>query len=71
MRNARRARLVLTLLLLAAFTLITLDYRSGAGNGLRNMSERAHAFGGTCTVTPASEKGGTVVDWRIELTAEA
>lgn len=38
MRNARRARLVLTLLLLAAFTLITLDYRSGAGNGLRKVA---------------------------------
>jgi rod shape-determining protein MreC len=37
MRN-RRARLVLTLLLLAAFTLITLDYRSGAGNGLRRAA---------------------------------
>jgi rod shape-determining protein MreC len=35
MRNVRRARLVLTLLLLAAFTLITLDYRSHAGSGLR------------------------------------
>jgi rod shape-determining protein MreC len=38
MRNARRARLVLTLLLLAAFTLITLDYRSGAGSGLRRAA---------------------------------
>ena len=40
------------------------------GNGLRNMSERAHAFGGTCTVVPASADGGTLVDWRIELTPE-
>jgi hypothetical protein len=31
MRDSRRARLVLALLLLTAFTLITLDYRSGAG----------------------------------------
>ena len=36
MRNSRRARLVLTVLLLAAFTLITLDYRSGALNGVRS-----------------------------------
>jgi rod shape-determining protein MreC len=35
MRNGRRARLVLTLLLLAAFTLITLDYRSNSLSGVR------------------------------------
>jgi rod shape-determining protein MreC len=35
MRNSRRTRLVLTILLLAAFSLITLDYRTGALNGLR------------------------------------
>jgi rod shape-determining protein MreC len=38
MRNSRRARLVLTVLLLAAFTLITLDYRSGALNGVRSAA---------------------------------
>jgi rod shape-determining protein MreC len=38
MRNARRARLVLTLLLLSAFTLITLDYRSGALGGVRRVA---------------------------------
>jgi rod shape-determining protein MreC len=43
MRNSRRARLVLTVLLLAAFTLITLDYRSGALNGVRSAS--ASVFG--------------------------
>lgn len=37
MRN-RRARLVLTLLLLTAFTLITLDYRSGALSGVRKAA---------------------------------
>src|SRR3954465_2314831 len=35
MRDSRRARLVLALLLLTAFTLITLDYRAGAGGPLR------------------------------------
>lgn len=38
MRNARRARLILTLLLLSAFTLITLDYRSGALGGVRKAA---------------------------------
>jgi rod shape-determining protein MreC len=37
MRDSRRARLVLALLLLTAFTLITLDYRSGAGGPLRTI----------------------------------
>jgi rod shape-determining protein MreC len=37
-RNARRARLILTLLLLSAFTLITLDYRSGALGGVRKVA---------------------------------
>jgi rod shape-determining protein MreC len=37
MRN-RRARLVLTLLLLTAFSLITLDYRSGAFGGVRRVA---------------------------------
>jgi rod shape-determining protein MreC len=38
MRNRRRARLVLTILLLAAFTLITLDYRSSSLNGVRSTA---------------------------------
>jgi rod shape-determining protein MreC len=38
MRNARRARLVLTMLLLTAFTLITLDFRSGALGGVRKVA---------------------------------
>ncbi|HWB65482.1 MAG TPA: rod shape-determining protein MreC [Mycobacteriales bacterium] len=38
MRNSRRARLVLTILLLSAFTLITIDYRSGALGGVRNAA---------------------------------
>lgn len=38
MRHGRRARLVLTLLLLSAFTLITLDYRSGALGGVRKVA---------------------------------
>src|SRR3954470_3679950 len=36
MRDNRRARLILAMLLLTAFTLITLDYRSGAGGPLRD-----------------------------------
>jgi rod shape-determining protein MreC len=35
MRNSRRTRLVLTVLLLAAFSLITLDYRTGALSSIR------------------------------------
>src|SRR4051812_2341225 len=35
MRDNRRARVILALLLLTAFTLITLDYRSGGGGPLR------------------------------------
>lgn len=38
MRNSRRARLVLTVLLLAAFSLITLDYRTGALEGVRRAA---------------------------------
>jgi rod shape-determining protein MreC len=38
MRNARRSRLVLTILLLAAFSLITLDYRSDSLNGVRSAA---------------------------------
>lgn len=37
MRDSRRARLILALLLLTAFTLITLDYRSGGGGPLRTV----------------------------------
>lgn len=39
MRNSRRGRLVLTLLLLAAFTLITVDYRSNALGGVRSAAD--------------------------------
>src|SRR5271154_5927949 len=38
MRNSRRGRLVLTLLLLAAFTLITIDYRSNSLGGVRSAA---------------------------------
>ena len=37
MRDSRRARLILAMLLLTAFTLITLDYRSGGGGPLRSV----------------------------------
>src|SRR5437588_11851370 len=37
MRDTRRARIVLAVLLLTAFTLITLDYRSGGGGPLRRI----------------------------------
>src|SRR3954451_8823337 len=37
MRDSRRARLILAMLLLTAFTLITLDYRSGGGGPLRSI----------------------------------
>ena len=38
MRDNRRARLILAMLLLTAFTLITLDYRSGGGGPLRSVA---------------------------------
>lgn len=38
MRDTRRARLVLTILLLVAFSLVTLDYRSGAFGGVRSAA---------------------------------
>jgi rod shape-determining protein MreC len=38
MRDSRRARLILALLVLTAFTLITLDYRSGGGGPLRRIA---------------------------------
>jgi rod shape-determining protein MreC len=38
MRNSRRGRLVLTILLLAAFTLITIDYRSDSLGGVRSAA---------------------------------
>lgn len=37
MRDSRRARLILAMLVLTAFTLITLDYRSGGGGPLRRI----------------------------------
>src|SRR4051794_32935851 len=37
MRDSRRARLILAMLVLTAFTLITLDYRSGGGGPLRRL----------------------------------
>jgi two-component system sensor histidine kinase DevS len=41
------------------------------GNGLRNMSERASACGGSCAIAPASPAGGTLVEWRIPHSAES
>ena len=38
MRDSGRARVVLAVLLLTAFTLITLDYRSGSGGPLRRLA---------------------------------
>jgi rod shape-determining protein MreC len=40
MRDNRRTRVVLALLLLTAFTLITLDIRGGSGSGLRGLGQR-------------------------------
>jgi rod shape-determining protein MreC len=40
MRDNRRTRVVLALLLLTAFTLITLDIRGGSGSGLRGFGQR-------------------------------
>ena len=38
----------------------------GAGNGLRNMSIRAEALGGHCSVRSRAPRG-TVVEWRVPL----
>src|SRR4051794_19557909 len=45
-RNRRRTRLLLTLLLLASFTLITLDYRAGSGNPFNFLRDAASAIFG-------------------------
>ncbi len=37
-----------------------------AGQGLRNMSARAHNLGGTCTVS-RHEPRGTIVEWRVPV----
>ncbi len=66
-RDSRRSRLVLALLLLTAFTLVTLDYRAGNGSPLqavRNIA--ASAFGpverGMTTLTrPIGEALGALV----------
>ncbi|MCU1466901.1 MAG: histidine kinase [Actinomycetia bacterium] len=42
-----------------------------AGSGLRNMSERAGALGGSCSITSASSTGGTRVDWVIPFATES
>jgi two-component system, NarL family, sensor histidine kinase DevS len=37
-----------------------------AGQGLRNMSARAHNLGGACTVS-RNEPTGTIVEWRVPI----
>jgi signal transduction histidine kinase len=44
--------------------------RPGAGNGLANMSERAHGLGGRCDVTQPGA-GGTQVEWRVPIDQSA
>jgi len=39
-----------------------------SGHGLRNLAERAHALGGTCTVTDRPD-GGVLLEWRAPLDA--
>ena len=41
-----------------------------AGNGLRNMSERAIAFGGTCEITRSPAGRGTHIEWSVPFAAE-
>jgi len=45
-RDSRRSRLVLALLLLTAFTLVTLDYRTGKGSPLQSVRAAAGAVFG-------------------------
>jgi signal transduction histidine kinase len=37
------------------------------GNGVRNLSHRAEAQGGRCTIVPGPDGRGTVVEWRVPL----
>ena len=37
------------------------------GNGIRNLTERANALGGTCRVSSRPD-GGTVLEWRVPAT---
>jgi two-component system sensor histidine kinase DevS len=39
---------------------------SGTGNGLRNLRERALAYGGECVIS-APESGGTQIAWRVAV----
>jgi signal transduction histidine kinase len=43
----------------------------GEGNGLRNMNERAIAFGGSCEINRSSAAGGTSIEWSVPVDAEA
>jgi signal transduction histidine kinase len=47
---------------------VTADPPSGQGRGLVNMTRRAEALGGTCTIGTAPTGKGTVVDWRVPAT---
>jgi len=37
------------------------------GNGLRNMSQRATALGGSCKITRSSADGGVQIEWQIPV----
>jgi signal transduction histidine kinase len=39
----------------------------GQGNGLRNMNERAIAFGGSCEIARSSAAGGTEIRWSVPV----
>ena len=41
----------------------------GEGNGLRNMNERAIAFGGRCEINRSSAAGGTSIRWSVPVNA--
>ena len=41
----------------------------GEGSGLRNMKDRAIAFGGSCEIDRASAAGGTRIQWRVPVDA--
>ena len=44
---------------------------TGEGNGLRNMNERAIAFGGSCEISRSSAAGGTSIKWSVPANAES
>lgn len=73
-RHARPTRVVVRLAVGSDAQLVVEDDGVGIsanalrGNGLQNMSDRARALGGTCTIT-ARKEGGTRVHWQVPVSS--